>query len=405
MKIHFYIPVLIFVIATIRVLAIWEPYGPEGITANKITFLLDDNDHVGICHDEGIFLYNYNSGTWIDFPTDLPVHDAYYLNGEDILVIMGCGTDSDGIYSFSPETGEFTIIEFLECPYFIAFDEILQKYYTGHHLGLEISFDGLNWTPVSDFDGMSMVAMDIYQNHLVVSQMDNLYSIWHSDDHGNTWVRSPAGSPMISDLCFDYNQKLYGIFPDESWSSGLWSSTDYGYTWEVEFWSINMSCAGIDAMGDIITGWDYNPNGGDEGIAHYEPEGGTITFINEGLSNLVINDICINPAMSALALFCCTDSGAYVSYDYMDVPDTMTPTGKGYLEIFPNPASEILNVVLPSGAPKVNIKVYNVLGQIVEDFNVEKSQVAISLGKYPRGIYYIGADDGVQTTLKKFIKE
>jgi PKD repeat protein len=75
------------------------------------------------------------------------------------------------------------------------------------------------------------------------------------------------------------------------------------------------------------------------------------------------------------------------------------------LEIYPNPASGLLNVKLTGNGENVNIKVYNALGRIIDDFNINKSQTTINLSNYPSGIYYIGADDGTQNALKKFIRE
>jgi hypothetical protein len=75
------------------------------------------------------------------------------------------------------------------------------------------------------------------------------------------------------------------------------------------------------------------------------------------------------------------------------------------LNIYPNPASHEINVALKTPADKVNIKLYNALGQILIDFNTEGKQASIDLDKYPAGIYFIGADDGSQTTLKKFIRK
>ena len=75
------------------------------------------------------------------------------------------------------------------------------------------------------------------------------------------------------------------------------------------------------------------------------------------------------------------------------------------LEIYPNPAKDVLNVVATGSSEIINIKVYNLLGQIMDNFNVKNGTTTLQLDKYPRGILYIGADDGVKTALKKFIKE
>ncbi len=373
--------------------ATWEPFGPEGIRANKICFLLDNASHWGICHDHGIALYDHASQSWMDYPSNLPVMDAYYLNGNEFLVILGCGSYSDGVYTFNPQNGEFELVEFLECPNFIAYDEILQKYYIGHHSGLVTSSDGLVWNPVAGFNNMNIVSMAIYQNNIVLSQMDNIYSIWHSGDHGDSWTQSPAGVPMISDLCFDYNQKLFGIFPDQSYSSGLWSSDDFGWSWDVEFWSVNMSNVEIDAMGDVYVGWDENTMGSDEGIARYDMASGTYSFINDGLSSLVINDLCINPMMSAIALFCCTDSGAYITYDYLGMKENENPQRSGLLKVFPNPAKDVLHIVyiLENLGRNATVQIFSSDGKMIleSSFNKNKKQLNVNISGLSSGLYYI----------------
>jgi PKD repeat protein len=75
------------------------------------------------------------------------------------------------------------------------------------------------------------------------------------------------------------------------------------------------------------------------------------------------------------------------------------------LNLYPNPAGNQLNISLNSSSEKVNIKVYNILGGIVEDFNVNRFITRIDLSRYAEGLYYIRADDGKQVTVKKFVKK
>jgi PKD repeat protein len=86
-------------------------------------------------------------------------------------------------------------------------------------------------------------------------------------------------------------------------------------------------------------------------------------------------------------------------------PAVVSQENKLNLEIFPNPASNLLNVLVTGNVKTVNIKVYNAIGQIIDDFYMKNNRVRINLGNYPDGIYYIGADDGIQNTLKKFFKQ
>jgi hypothetical protein len=393
MKIRLLILVMLLALSSLRSFSTWTPFGPEGIAANKICFLTDNANHWAICHDEGLYLYDHMTQSWTNYPSSIPVLDACYLDSDMIMVILGCGSNSDGIYALNPVNGEYVLIEFLDCPNFIIYDDIIQQYYIGHHIGLETSADGLSWTQVGIFNYMNIVAMDIYQNHYVVSRVDNLYAIWHSDDHGSTWVQSPAGSPMISCLGFDSYQKLYGIFPDESWSSGLWSSLDYGHTWEVEFWSINMNCVGFDALGSVFTGWGDNSGGMEEGIAHYDPLNGTLSFMNEGLSNLVINDICLNPVLSAIVLFCCTENGAYVSDDYVRVSEYPDLSGPAHLKIFPNPASHTVSIEyqLTDNDRQATLRIFQTDGRSVmtTDLGQQKGRVKLNISDYTPGIYHV----------------
>jgi len=74
------------------------------------------------------------------------------------------------------------------------------------------------------------------------------------------------------------------------------------------------------------------------------------------------------------------------------------------LNIYPNPASNILNVNILSNKETINIKIYNSLGKIMDDFNVESRDAQINISSYSKGLYFIGADDGEQNTRKKFVK-
>ncbi|MBW6492234.1 MAG: PKD domain-containing protein [Lentimicrobium sp.] len=75
------------------------------------------------------------------------------------------------------------------------------------------------------------------------------------------------------------------------------------------------------------------------------------------------------------------------------------------IEAYPNPVTDILNIRLSGPVSKVNIKIYDAFGRIFDDFDIDQNQAEINLGKLSGGIYYIGADNGSQTVLKKFIKE
>jgi len=74
------------------------------------------------------------------------------------------------------------------------------------------------------------------------------------------------------------------------------------------------------------------------------------------------------------------------------------------INIYPNPANNTLNISLLGNSDVVNIKVYNALGKVIGDFDVTGVQAQIDLSRYANGMYYIGADNGTQNTLKRFVK-
>jgi len=382
----------------------WIPFCPDSIPAENICFGVGSWKGV-ICSPDGMYLWEEDIEEW-GFYTNcgLPVTGAAWLDGYKILVAMGNGSWSDGIYTFDLETHQFEVVEWIINPNFMLVVPVLDEksnqftdeYYVGcQFVGLYKSVDGLTWTEVPYFSGKSCTAMDLYENHLVVTEVSNIFNIYWSDDYGVSWQEATAGSPMITDLKFSYEGDLYGIFPDYSNSSGLWSSDDWGNTWEVEFWSDNMSAVGFDAMSTAFVGWE-SPTAGNEGIAIYTPNSPppNLSFLNDGLPNTNINKILLNPAMSAIAIFCCTDAGVYACYDYM-VGEEEKMVNFDQISIYPNPVSENgkVNVEIPDNLGLNSLDIYSNDGRFIlrKGFisNSEEGRIEIDLQDLQAGIYFI----------------
>jgi len=395
----------------------WLSFGPDTINASNACFAVGSSFGI-ICSDEGMYLYDDNNQEW-NFYTygGLPVLGATHLNTNKVLVIMGDGSWSDGIYTFHLETHQFEYIEWIPNPNFLKYNELSGTWYAGFNnlgtlfSGLFKSTDGLNWNGISFFDEIPCSYMDFFEDHFVISSISKIFNIYWSDDSGNTWNQSPAGVPFISDMKFNNEGLLYGIFPNGSNSSGLWRSVDYGNSWEVEFWSDNMSAVGFDAFGRIFVGWE-SPNSGNEGIAIYDPDAPPpgLTFLNEGLPNININKILLNPTMSAPAIFCCTDAGVYMSYDYM-VGESERYPEKNEFDIFPNPARDYIDIrysTVLKGDRNVNVQILNCNGQIIDEFKIpsnvqEKNKIRMDTKGLDPGFYYLLIKSQKETRTKKFI--
>ncbi len=388
----------------------WNTKWPDTLDASNICFGVTLH-HWIICTSEGMYLYNISTEE-IDFYTyGLPIHEAVYLNEDNFLVVMGDGSWSDGIYTFNLNTFEFMVVEWFPLPTFLTIHQPTEVYYAGSQFGgLYTSPDGWTWTLVPYFEGKSCTTFDQYGDNMVISEVSNIYNIHWSDDNGNTWNQAPAGSPMITDLCFTPQGKLYGIFPDYSNSSGLWSSMDYGDSWDVEFFSDNMSTAGSDAFGNVLVGWE-SPTAGNEGLAIYDPVSvpPNLTFLNEGLPNTNINKILINPTMSAPAIFVCTDGGVYYSYDYMvNVKESKSQNVN--IEVYPNPvhSSGWLTFKLPFNESNIIIQLITNKGEIIPTYHETDSELLLSLIRYKipdlkPGIYYCILSNGTKVWTIKII--
>ena len=91
--------------------------------------------------------------------------------------------------------------------------------------------------------------------------------------------------------------------------------------------------------------------------------------------------------------------------DFGNVPVAGMIRGNNFdLSIYPNPALDELNINIISNIELVNVKIYNSIGKIIDDFNVEVKNSKIDISSLSNGIYFLGIDNGERNMLKKFIK-
>lgn len=103
-------------------------------------------------------------------------------------------------------------------------------------------------------------------------------------------------------------------------------------------------------------------------------------------------------------------SSACGEVDYGEVEDYMVNItsnlaadnfSKNKLQIFPNPASDILNITKVSNSANYNI--YNTSGQLVSQGKISNNKVNVS--KLAKGIYFIEVQEKGQSSKAKFIKK
>ena len=75
------------------------------------------------------------------------------------------------------------------------------------------------------------------------------------------------------------------------------------------------------------------------------------------------------------------------------------------VNLFPNPASNKLNVAIDGMKDNAEIKVYNVMGKMMMRQVATKANNELIISKLPAGIYMINVNDGTTVKSLKFVKE
>ena len=113
-----------------------------------------------------------------------------------------------------------------------------------------------------------------------------------------------------------------------------------------------------------------------------------------------------NGAWNANSCYTLNAGGGTATRNLDDITSSRLVPGNGYgLSLFPNPAQQTLNVSLNGMNDKAEIKVYNIMGNLVMRQVTNKTNTLLNVSKLPSGVYMISASDGNTTSNSKFVKE
>ncbi|MCK4407886.1 MAG: T9SS type A sorting domain-containing protein [Bacteroidales bacterium] len=387
----------------------WVNFGPIGIKANKLCLLdVPELNYAVICVDSGMY---FTSNIWMPVWEyyEFPVTSAAALNENNILVIAGNGSYSDGIYNFNLQTHEFEIIEYCMNPNFIIRGGSNYRYFVGHENGLLESIDGITWTTIPVFDGNSCMDMSSYFDfeYLALATNELTNNVYYSEDNGENWIQI-EGNFKISEVLLGWNGWLAGICSENTSFCGFYKKI--GTQWNNEFYSDKINTLGSDNTGTPFIGW-YDAIFEHKGIARYKfnnPNAG-LMFLNEGLPNLNINDISTSfDYFGGNIVFCCTDGGVFYSNDYAVGVNLLTFDNTD-VTLFPNPISKTENfqINVPENYNPKHIKIYSQTGILVNQIDINNKQqefIIINAHDLIKGIYYIEIIGEKETWTKKLIR-
>jgi hypothetical protein len=75
------------------------------------------------------------------------------------------------------------------------------------------------------------------------------------------------------------------------------------------------------------------------------------------------------------------------------------------VNLFPNPASNKLNVAIDGMKDNAEIKIYNVMGKMMMKQIATEANSELIISKLPAGIYMVNVNDGTTVKSLKFVKE
>lgn len=379
----------------------WEQTGPADVAVMNYSVMGGGVLFEVYCTESGIYVngepYSYYGLMCRDVELTMGT-------GDEMLLALGDGTDSDGIYGFDIDTEAFTLYLWLMNPYFIEWCPADSSYYAGGEEGLFRSNDGQNWEAVSDLSMIYCYDMAIHDCNYIVGTAG---AGWYSHDAGETWGENYIIRP-IYDLEYNWDGWCYGIFPGESYSSGLYRTLDHGEEWEVEFWSVNMTSLSL-IYDDPFVGW-RSEAGTNFGVARWDRDTEELNFFNEGLGCYMINKITTNPIINTPNIVCCTDEGAWMLTNFMTESDeNELPCSIKNACNYPNPFNPRTTICCEVLSPKSNVslKIFNIKGQIVHrdikrnvsagvcrfEWNADKNGEST----YSNGVYIYQISDGKST--------
>lgn len=384
----------------------WEPYGPDGIKANKLCFFENIEFLAVICMDSGMYVTMGFSGEF-EFCTyaNMPVIEAVApgFDTDSLMLVMSDGSWSDGIYSFNSDW-QFNVLHYCYRPNFIIYNEVNDDFYVGHEYGLLHSSDGLTWNDVEFFNGKTCLDMEINFGRNIIATDDENNNTYISSDNGSSWTQLVGENiTEFTSIQFGY-ATFYGIRKSESNNGGFYQISEPYSNWELVFPSSHLNTIGMNNVGSPFIGWHsgVTPH---EGIAACYPE---LTFINDGLPNLNIRSISAPLILGATVIYCCTDSRIYSRVLSVAVPEYQS---KEVINIYPNPVSSqtTIHINLPEVYESINsISVFNNQGEKVDEIKVKahsanENSIIWNKGNLPSGIYYLLIKNKNKSWSEKFI--
>jgi hypothetical protein len=341
------------------------PIGPEADELNYANYNTNPISFSGV--SQGLqYLYLANESGWDQYALwgqGLPVTSTCQFDESTLLIALGCGTFSDGVYILDINNPGWLISEWFMFPNFVLRCQGNSKFYVGERDGLFQSVNCNSWSRVTAI-GSGVCNSFANRDSCIVVNRDSF--VYYSHDSGQTWQQADTGN--LKGFRYTSGGVLHGIMDVGSDSDGLWRSNDDGATWNNVLFSTGLACIGPDFNNYIPLGWNtVNEMGGFLALVNSEYQ---LIPLNDANLYSPIKQMDIFPLVNTPSFFVLNSAGCFFLTGFLPVEaeDELSPAvSNASINTYPNPAKDLSYVKYTCEVPILPVlKIYNLRGQLVK---------------------------------------
>ncbi|MDD4224028.1 MAG: T9SS type A sorting domain-containing protein [Candidatus Cloacimonetes bacterium] len=336
------------------------------------------------------FLQLDTGSGWVQYNTymkSLPITGSCLRNANTLMLAMGGGYWSDGVYNFDLNNHSWQLNEWFYWPKFLLKYPGNNHFYVGDDTGLLHSADGISWDWIYSVGKEECNSLAWHGEHLITNIGD---TVWYSADSGQSWQMSPM--TLLRGFRFTDQGILYGLMNAGSDSDGLWRSQDFGMSWNVVFYTTGLCQIGPDYDGYLPLGWDQ-PNENSLFLQLKAPDDSLIPLSHPVL-HYPVWDLEAFPLVNTPSFYVLNLAGIYFLTNITEANDPAVPPASLWeASLCPNPVNKFLELSFSGQIPpRAEISIFDLKGRKLASpgsLATQEGKLSLEIPALASGIYLL----------------